>query len=102
MKKQMIGIAFMGLGIGTAAFACELLKDMRGFGAPSAYKLFHVKGTHTCQSDVAIGGTCAVDVRDALDCANGHHRNKANNCCKNAHNTGRSIGYTPGACSPLF
>lgn len=71
-------------------------------------KLHHVSGKHLCQSSQHLGYSCSVDIRDAVDCDNGHQRLGRINCCSQVRvndkiqSDGKSIEYMPGGCSVLF
>lgn len=92
------------LALPTVSFGCELSgNDLQGLGKPGQIKLFHVKGSHQCQSRDHIGYMIPVELFDATDCGNGHVRLRMQNPCGwwngQVQSGGRSINYVPGSCS---
>lgn len=110
MNKKLIAFLLLS-SISTYAgpLGCQLdpSTDAMVVGPNAALiKLFHVTGKHQCQSSQNIGYYCDVETRDATDCTSGHGRLRNQNCCGyfngQQQSGGRSIGYTPKACSPVW
>lgn len=108
MKKlKLMTAVLLGLSCQMAIAACNAdpsdYRTLYMAGSPGGIKLHHVSGTQQCQSNENWGYTCSVQVFDAVDCDNGHARNRNTNCCQFFQNklqtNGRAISYTPGSCS---